>query len=1179
MKMEKPDFPAHMANHGVGHPIVILKLLGVAALYALLAKVVLTLFAANGVVSIVWPPSGLALAVLLIGGKRYFPGVFLGALIANAMTGLAWGVAAAIAMGNTLEALLGAWLLTRDGRFDSDIRALGDYLRLVVLGGFVACGVAALNGSTTLLVSGFIASGAYFQNLLNWWMGDALGVVLITPLILAWRRMPDGWLEPKRMAEAMLLFALAFLAGQIIFLGWFIGADVLLKEVAKGYWIFLFVTLLAVRLGTGAVVIALAMAAIQALWGASLGVGFFAGDMAKTGLINFWFFIVTLSVVGMALATYFTERKRMEDVLRESEENLNRAQAVGQIGSWFLDIPANRLEWSAETHRMFGIPQRQAIEMKTFDAAIHPDDRDLVLKAWGEAMAGAPYDVEHRIVVGGQTRWVRERARIERDAKGHPLTGIGTVQDVTERKQAEVALHESENKYRVLVEETSDWVWELNENGVFTFSSPQAREITGYELEEIVGKTPFDFMRPEEAKRVVEFFRATSATQKPFKFFENSTLHKDGHETVVETSGTPYFGADGRFVGYRGINRDITERKRIEAKLSESEERYRALFEQSSEPIWLVDVQTGAFADFNTAAHASLGYTREEFARLPIADLEAEETPQEIALHIEKVLAEGYDVFETTHRTKRGELRHILASVNKVTSGGITYLQSTMRDITERKKVEEKLNATRKELESIIEAQPDIFYVIDTDGDLIKWNSALEKLCGLSPETMMKRPAAEFVCEEDRPTVYNGIREVFEKGSALIDVRFIKGDGTLVPHLCSGAVWKNPGGEVLGFIGVGRDMTERKKLDEELELFRLMVEKSGDPIFMIDDEDGCRMMYVNEAALKHYGATREEILTWRIPDWDPNFSYEMLPQHVEEIKKLRNLTIESLHRLKGGQIVPVEITLNYIFYKGRICHFGYFRNITERKEREAELKRSNIDLEQFSYAVSHDMRQPLRMISSYLQLLERSLDGQLDGEKRDYFNFAIEGAKRIDQMLMALLEYSRIGRKGEPPTWIESRTLLDEALQFLQPAIAEAQAKLNISGDWPRMLVSHDEILRLLQNLIGNAAKFRVAGRMPEITVTGEVAGNEWRLCVADNGAGIIPDQIKRLFQVFQRLQSREAYEGTGIGLALCRKIAEHHKGRIWAESTGEGRGSRFYVVLPVLRGRDDVAVKAKVLR
>jgi signal transduction histidine kinase len=240
-------------------------------------------------------------------------------------------------------------------------------------------------------------------------------------------------------------------------------------------------------------------------------------------------------------------------------------------------------------------------------------------------------------------------------------------------------------------------------------------------------------------------------------------------------------------------------------------------------------------------------------------------------------------------------------------------------------------------------------------------------------------------------------------------------------------------------------------------------------------------------------------------------------------------------------------------------------NITGRKLAELEIKRSNAELEQFSYSISHDMRQPLRMISSYLQLLEMGLADQLDSEKREYFNFAIEGAKRLDAMLSGLLEYSRVGRKGRPPERTETRAALDEALRFLQPAIAEAQARVSIEGDWPQLLASPDEIVRLLQNLIDNAVKFRAAGRVPEITISSRVAvGGLWRLSITDNGVGIFPEQIGRLFQVFQRLQSRADYEGTGIGLALCRKIAEHHGGRIWVESAGEGQGCQFYVELPL---------------
>jgi PAS domain S-box-containing protein len=253
---------------------------------------------------------------------------------------------------------------------------------------------------------------------------------------------------------------------------------------------------------------------------------------------------------------------------------------------------------------------------------------------------------------------------------------------------------------------------------------------------------------------------------------------------------------------------------------------------------------------------------------------------------------------------------------------------------------------------------------------------------------------------------------------------------------------------------------------------------------------------------------------------------------------------------------------------------GTHMDVTERKQAEIDLEekarellRSNTELEQFSYSISHDMRQPLRMISSYLQLLQKGLGDTLDAEKREYFNFAIDGAQRMDAMMLGLLEYSRVGRKGEAQAWVDSRAVLDDALLFLRPLVAEAQAMLHIEGDWPRVFVSTNELLRLLQNLVGNALKFRVANRVPQITVISKTMDGQWQLCVSDNGVGMAPDQIGRLFQVFQRLQSRAAYEGTGIGLALCRKIAEHHGGRIWAESEGEGQGSRFFVEMPLPKG------------
>ncbi|WP_231373396.1 ATP-binding protein [Thioalkalivibrio sp. ALE19] len=228
-----------------------------------------------------------------------------------------------------------------------------------------------------------------------------------------------------------------------------------------------------------------------------------------------------------------------------------------------------------------------------------------------------------------------------------------------------------------------------------------------------------------------------------------------------------------------------------------------------------------------------------------------------------------------------------------------------------------------------------------------------------------------------------------------------------------------------------------------------------------------------------------------------------------------------------------------------------------------ELRRSNEELEQFAYGVSHDLRQPLRMVSSYLQLLERSLGEQLDADQQRFLGYATEGAGRMDRMIVGLLEYSRVGRKTDPMAPLDTREALDTALAFLQPAVSETSARIHVEGDWPRLVASQDELVRLLQNLIDNALKYMPGDTRPEVRIDGRIDGDHWEVRVRDNGVGIPQDQRDRLFRVFSRLHGHGEYEGSGIGLALCRRIVEHHGGRIGAESDGPGLGSTFWFRIP----------------
>jgi PAS domain S-box-containing protein len=346
-------------------------------------------------------------------------------------------------------------------------------------------------------------------------------------------------------------------------------------------------------------------------------------------------------------------------------------------------------------------------------------------------------------------------------------------------------------------------------------------------------------------------------------------------------------------------------------------------------------------------------------------------------------------------------------------------------------------------------------------------------------------------------------------------------------------------------------------------MFRAAVESAPNGVIMVDPAG--RITLVNREVERMFGYRREELLGQAVEVLVPVPARGQHPAlraafHADPRTRAMGAGRDLFGRRKDGTEIPVEIGLNPLETGEGPFVLASIVDISARKRAEEELRRSNEELERFAYVASHDLQEPLRTVASYVQLLARRYGDRLDTDATEFIGYAVDGVHRMQRLIEDLLAYSRVGTRAAEPTRTDAGAALGAALDGLHALIAETEARVTYER-LPVVLADRGQVEQLFANLIGNALKFRNTAP-PAVAISAERSGAWWVFRLRDNGIGIDPQYVDRIFVLFQRLHGRDEHPGTGIGLAICKKIVERHGGRIWVESA-PGRGTTVSFTLP----------------
>jgi len=607
----------------------------------------------------------------------------------------------------------------------------------------------------------------------------------------------------------------------------------------------------------------------------------------------------------------------------------------------------------------------------------------------------------------------------------------------------------------------------------------------------------------------------------------------------------------------------------------------RAVVDNALDGLISIDAR-GIVESFNPACERIFGYKAEEVVGRNIKMLMPEPYHREHDGYLSHYHATGEAKIigtpgrEVRGRRKDGSTFPIDLSVSAFELEDGKHFSGILRDITARKDAEQKLREEAARLSAVMNTVLDGLITIDQHGTIMSFNPAAVKIFDYQPEDVIGQNVKILM-----PEPYHGEHDGYLKnymgtGEAKVigigrEVSGRRRNGSVFPMELGVNEAHMDGGRM--FVGTIRDITDRKRMQQELmereELYRVLIDGIGDyAIYMLDTAGKVKSWSNSAESIKGY--TAEEIIGQHFSIFfTPEQQAEGAPKNALQIAATTGrYEAEALRIRKDGTAFWANMIVNALHSrKGELLGFAKItRDISQSKMLEQQreqmigkLTESNTELERFAYICSHDLQEPLRMISNFSQRLENHLGGTLDDKAKHYMKYVVDGAAHARQMISDVLNYARLSHDTEQLATIDSKLILEGVLQDLSMRIQETGARITYDA-LPILRIQPTHLRQLLQNLISNAIKF--CKETPSVHIGVAREGDFWRFSVRDNGIGIAPEHLGKLFTIFQRLHNREQYPGTGIGLAVCKKVTQKYDGKIWLESK-QGEGSTFFFTLP----------------